>query len=432
VNRNAIKIVLINPPSLCVEDDRTEPPLGLLYVAANTRKKGYENISIYDMTGSHTEDDILRNIDNIPEAQVYGINCFCTNYQYAKRITKMIKTALPDSLVILGGPNTTGIPEFTLNDTGADAVISGEGEDSFFECIDIFCSKRTIKGIIQGKKRDDINTYPFPARDLIDMNTYSRKLLGNPVICMISSRGCKYNCIHCNSVVMGGGSKGARYRNIQNIISEIKSLRDHYKYFRFNDDHFTGNPNLIQLLDQIKHLDIQFRAFARIEDLNQKTCSALREAGCIHISIGLESLNPNNLKIIGKASQIGCDNNVKIAKENGLTIRSSFMVGLPFDTDETIEKYFKTTAGVGIDEFAVYPLIPYPGSQIWKNPKKFGYTITDSDFTKYVQVGHDRRSYYALQHHNFGPKHVEKWKTVAEKILEDGGVKHISNSAIAQ
>jgi len=160
-----------------------------------------------------------------------------------------------------------------------------------------------------------------------------------------------------------------QYNNDDNIIEELKTMRDSYRYYRFNDDHFTGNPNLEELLIKMKYLDVTFRIFARIEDLNEKNSRLLKEAGCVHVSVGLESLYIPNLRILGKRDQIGYEDNVQIAKSQGLVVRSSFMVGLPFDTDETVKQSFTKAAQLGIDEFAVYPLIPYPGTTIAKSQK---------------------------------------------------------------
>ena len=58
-----MKTVLINPPSNCVNDDRVEPSLGLLYIAANMRENGYTNVSIYDLSGTRSES--IKNIQNL-------------------------------------------------------------------------------------------------------------------------------------------------------------------------------------------------------------------------------------------------------------------------------------------------------------------------------------------------------------------------------
>ncbi len=260
------KILLISPPSNCVNDDRIEPPLGLLYIASSLREEKYNKISIYDMTGCQCEADIDRSINKIPEANIYGISCFSTNYQYVKRIITKVKKKNPSSYVLIGGPHPSGLPNFTFKDSGTDILVIGEGEDTFCNLVKAYESGNIKSGIIRGKSRKNIDGYPFPARDLVDIYSYSRTLEGQQVISLISSRGCVHNCIHCNSIVMGGGNRFVRYRNSDNIIEEIKTLRDSFTYYRFNDDHFTGNPNLNDLLIKIKQLNVKFRIFARIED----------------------------------------------------------------------------------------------------------------------------------------------------------------------
>jgi radical SAM superfamily enzyme YgiQ (UPF0313 family) len=426
------KIVLITPPSNCVNDDRIEPSLGLLYLASTLQKNNYENISIYDMSGSKSEKEIKDKLSNIPNAEIYGINCFCTNYNYAKNIINHIRKNSKSAYIVIGGPNPSGIPEFTYKDSKADVVVVGEGEDAFKECIDSLMENRKITGILKGIGRTNIDSYAFPARNLIDMKTYSRELLGKPTIAILSSRGCKHHCIHCNSVVMGGGNNSVRYRSADNIIEEIKTLRESYTNYRFNDDHFTGNPDLEELLTKIKDMDTTFRVFARIEDLNEKNSKLLKKAGCVHVSIGLESLYPPNLKILNKISQSGYENNVKIAKAEGLIVRSSFIVGLPFDSDQVIEESFSKAATLGLDEFAIYPLIPYPGTAIAKYPEKFGYSIINETFSDYIQIGKNKKTCYALKHQNFNPEDVQKWYSRGNEILRSYGIKHMSESEVAK
>lgn len=424
-------IVLVNPPSNCVADDRVEPPLGLLYIASHLRESGYPKVSLYDMSGCKSPLEIRTKMEMLPTGDIYGIMSFCTTYPYAKEIIRYVRTRDGNPYIAIGGPHPTGTPDYTLQDSGADVVVTGEGEDAFAECIDAFVAGMPLTGIQNGRGRNCIDDYPFPARDLVDMNTYSRKLVGQPLVSLLSSRGCKHHCIHCNSVVMGGGNRNVRYRSSSNILQEIRGLRRTYSSYRFNDDHFTGNPQLEDLLIGMKDLDISFRVFARLEDLNEQTSKLLREAGCLHVSIGLESLHDANLKVIGKGSQISHEDNVQVAKLQGLVVRASFMVGLPYDTDETIETAFTKAAQLGIDEFAVYPLIPYPGTLIAKFPERFGYTIINLNSNDYIQMGKNGLTCFALQHKNFGPQDVERWMNIATEILCAGGARHMRESKVA-
>ncbi len=425
------KVVLVNPPSLCVDDDRLEPHLGLLYVASAAREKGYRDVTISDMSGCQTAEEVEDKISHIPPADTYGITSLCTTYPYVKQIIAKIKHDVPLAYVGIGGPNPSGLPEFTLMDSGVDVVFTGESDDTFVYCLDRYEAGDAVRGIVKGIPRDDIDTYPFPARDLVDMSTYTRKLANESVVSLISSRGCQHQCIFCNSVVMGGGNHKVRYRSTANVTKEIGSLRKSFSCYRFNDDNFTGNPKLEDLLVHLKDFDILFRVFARVEDLDNATCALLKDAGCVHVSVGLETLNPDNLRIIGKARQIKKEDNIRIAKSYGLVVRSYFMVGLPFDTDETVQRYFHEASRLEVDEFAIYPMMPYPGTELAKFPGRLGYTIADPDFTHYIQIGRNCSTCYPLRHKNFAPADVERWHTMATDILESGGMLHVKDSGVA-
>lgn len=411
------KVILINAPSNCVDDDRLEPPLGLLYIASVLRENDIP-VQIYEATGCKTESQIETQIENIPEGNVYGFTVYCTNYLYVKRCINYIHSKTKKAFIVLGGPNPTALPEFTLNDSKCDCVITGEGEDAFLDVVNTFQYKFNILSIIKGGGRTNIDTYPIPAWDLVDINTYTRMLEGERVISIISSRGCKYDCAHCNSVVMGGSNK-VRYRSAENVFNEIDYLKAKgFQKFRFNDDNFTGNPDLAKLLSRIRDLDVRYRVFVRIEGLTENNCRLLAESGCCHISVGLETLNPDNLRKLGKYTQAGLEErHLYNAKKYGITIRVYFMVGLPYDTDQTIKVYFEKASKLPFDEFSIYPLIPYPGTRISKEPEKFGYEIINKDFTHYVQIGKNKTTTYALRHKNFTEHDVKRWHSYVEGLL---------------
>lgn len=415
------KIVLINPPSSCVEDDHLEPQLGLLYIAAVLRENSHHP-EIYDMTGCGNEDEIDRKIKNIPDGDIYGITCYCTNYNYAKKCIREIRRNNKKSRIVLGGPNPSALADFTLKDGECDCVITGEGEDAFREYIERYSGKAAGPMIIKGEGRQDIDSYPVPARDLVDIGNYNRVLEGEKAASLISSRGCNFNCIHCNSVVMGKYAK-VRFRSPENIVKEIESLKSQgFRRLRFNDDNFTSNPSLAALLHKIRNLNVLYRIFSRIEFLTEDNCRLLAQSGCRHISIGLESLDPDNLKIIGKFTQSGIEEgNLKNCEKFGITTRVYFIVGLPFDLESSIIKYFTAAAQLPFDEFSIYPLIPYPGTLISEKPERFGYEIIDDDFTGYVQIGRNRSSVFALRHRNFGEDDVKRWHEYAHELFISAG-----------
>lgn len=444
-----MKICLINAPCTVIDDDNLEPQLGLLYIAAVLKENNYQ-VQIYSMTGCKDDREVDKKIKNIPEADVYGFTTYCTNYENIKKCIKHIRKIdfilnCKDSIIILGGPNATALPEFTLEDANCDFVIVGEGEDAFLYLINeikklpirnYYLSLPNYRKIIYRQGREDIDSYPMPAYDLINFNDYTRVLDGKRVVSIISSRGCDRNCTHCNSIIMGGGSRGrkkVRYRSVENVIKEIKYLQSlGFNKFRFSDDIFTSNPNLEEFCIELHKLNIEYRIFARVEDLTLDTCYLLAKSGCKHIAIGLESLNSDNLRFLRKQSQIGKEGNIWNAKEFGMMVRAYFIVGLPYDTDENIKEYFDKASKLPFDEFSLYPLICYPGTEIWKNPKKYGYTIIDEDFTKYIQIGKNKNTCFVLDHKCFNHEDVKRWVDYGNRLLQNRGKTHTENSKIAK
>ena len=86
---------------------------------------GYGNLIFEDMSGCKTEDEIGRKLKRIPDADIYAIGVFCTTHRNAKRMIARIREQRPGAYVIVGGPNPSALPEFTLADLGADVVVRG-------------------------------------------------------------------------------------------------------------------------------------------------------------------------------------------------------------------------------------------------------------------------------------------------------------------
>jgi anaerobic magnesium-protoporphyrin IX monomethyl ester cyclase len=426
-----LSVCLIEPPSLCVEDDHVEPSLGLLYLAGMARARGYSKVRVADMTGCQSEADVAARLDAIPYADVYGIRVVCTNHQFAKRLVARIRQDDRLAYVVAGGPNPSALPQLSLDDLGVDAVVRGEGEVAFVRILDSITRGQPLRGILEGTPLEDIDDYPFPARELVDMSTYSRRLEGRPVHTMVSSRGCAHRCAHCNSIVMNLKRKKPAFRSAESVIDEIASLPPSSFGIRFNDDHFTGNPRLFALLDRLAPLAIPFRVFARVEDLTPNVCTALRKAGCVHVSVGMESLNPENLRALGRHSQIGHEGLVRVAREHGLVVRGYFMVGLPHDSDASVMHAAEQAAKLGLHEFSVYPLLPYPASPIANHPERFGYRVVDLDFTHYVQIGLGGDAGLALVHESFGIEDVRRWRRLVADVLRAGGAVDSHRSCIA-
>lgn len=413
------RIALFALPCFEIEDDALEMNLGLAYIAANLHKHGFE-ARVYECTGMN-EDTFTHSLTCIAPADIYGISILSSTYTNAKKLVFAIRGLYPNAYIVAGGVHPSALPNATIAETGVDAVVVGEGEDTFVKIAETFANGERKKGIIQGVPPSDLNALPYPHRLPASESPFTRRINGQPVASLLSSRGCRYACLHCNSTIMGGGSNKVRFRSIENIIGEMKALRAlGYSHFRFNDDSFTDRPNAESLIEAIGELGIVYRIFARLDSLNEERIRLLVQSGCAMVSIGLESVNPYNLAFLRKGKMPY--EMLTVAKKHNLATRVSFMVGLPYDTYDSVRSDFTYVASLDFDEFAVYALIPYPGTPLWESPANYGYTIEKQDFSKYIQLGRQKKTAAVMSHisedgYRFTLDDVTNWVTIANTIL---------------
>lgn len=431
-----MKIVLINPPCFGVDDDHVEQNLGISYLAAALRHGGFPDTDILELTGTGS---LEKSLSLLPDAEVYGFSCYTTSYGNVLAMIRHIRETLhPGAYIILGGPHPTAKPEETLRESGADLVITGEGEAAIVEAVGALRENAPLRGILPGRPIRNLDKIPYPLRLTGKDNTFSRTFHGEKTFSLIATRGCPYSCLHCNSNIMGAGSRGIRSRSVENIIGEIRELKALGAHgFRFNDDNFLAHAQIHELLEALGKEDIRYRVFGHVRYLTDSICRELKESGCGFVSVGIESMNPDNLRFLRKTDNLRYIANLENADRYGLVIRASFMVGLPFDTDESIERYFGEAADLPMQEFAVYPLLPYPGTEIERRAEELHYRIVDHDYDDYMQMGKGRQAGYCLAYDNpetgirFGPEDVRRWKIRAEELLART-MTHMSASTIAR
>lgn len=248
--------------------------------------------------------------------------------------------------------------------------------------------------------------------------------LHEPVVTIEASRGCRNQCIFCNSVVMGAGSRGVVSKSLTILAREIEENRaSGYRIFRFNDDSFVFAAQQSGLLDVLASYDIQYRIFANASDLTEKAVDKLKRSGCFHISVGIESYNPDNLDVVGKNTRPDqIRDGINRCADAGIDVRTYFILGLPFDTYENVDHYMTEVAReVRFTEYCLYPLIPYPGTRIWTSPECYGYTLTDTDFNNYVQIGKGGKQAVVLHHRNFSGADIARWIEMTEEIFLNAG-----------
>ncbi len=403
------KITLINPPSPWLIGDRVELPLGLLYLAGYTRAKGAD-VNIIDLSGNKYKEDY-----DIPKSDYFGIGFTSPQFVYAVDILKKVKQKYPKSIVIAGGIHPTALPEHVL-DNGFDVVVRGEGERSLSNIL----KEGVTKKVYPLSYVQDLDSLPFPAYDLINMESYLSDIgvvdymkTGNDEreINIMGSRGCNFHCAFCTSY-----KGGLRQRSVENVLNEVQLLQDNYNVnrFFFVDDNFIIDKKWVKdLSSKLKENNINWHILARTDEMDYNTGNLLRESGCMGIDFGVESGSQKILNIIKKEVTVEQQElGLKIAHDTGLKTRAQMMIGLPQETEKDFNKTleFISRNNKYVDKWGIHIFVPFPSSEIWNNPKKFKYSIDKkTDFSNFQTIGKPGEW-------NFVPKEnqqqIAKWRDI--------------------
>ena len=373
-------LCLINPPHEYLVDPLAQAPLGLLYVAASARDRGIR-VKYVDLSAKHCKD--ISSAD-LPLADIYGITGTVLDRKGIHSVANVIRRDNPHLAIVVGGPIT--ISRDMLDHSLIDAFVVGEGEHII---MDVIRDWPRLKKVYQAGRIWDLDSLPFPARDLI------KGSLGGSVFVNLdgestvisTSRGCSSACHFCSSPTLW--KRKLVYRNSVNVVREIRHVVDKHKVnqFRFSDDNVTTNKNkFIYLCDAINEMDIAWRASIRVLPNDPRMFEAMKKAGCMEVSFGVESVDPNVLEALGKRiSPEDSKTAIKNAKEAGLDVRILFMTGTPGMTNKTvdIETKFLDTMSPYYDAVALTNFVPLPGTKVYDDPAACGCEILDRDIDNY-------------------------------------------------
>ena len=145
---------------------------------------------------------------------------------------------------------------------------------------------RTADGTVQATPRrdliKDVDSLPFPARDLVDMSrlgTHKYIDVGRVSATMISSRGCPFKCAFCSSHITMG--KVYRFRSAENVLAEIDELVNRYRvnHIAFEDDTFTLNRDRVEAICQglmKRQYDLTWYCLSRVESMDPELARLMR------------------------------------------------------------------------------------------------------------------------------------------------------------
>lgn len=379
-------------------------PVGTLSVAAVLRNAGHD---VRFINGAFlTHEQVLSELERF-DPRFIGLYSTTFGWNKAKKTAADLRKRLsPDRFICAGGPYPIALGERCLVEAGTamDAVVTGEGEHTVLEMIARIASGKDLQGVLgvvfrQGDRIvanpprpliTDLDTLPFPARDLLGdadryvppPGTYRKK----PVAVMITSRGCNRHCIYCFQMDKERKS-GIRYRSVDNVMQEVELLaRQGYREIKFLDDTFAADyDRAMQLARELKkrRLPLVWFASACVNQVDRPLLQAFRDAGCWAILFGAESGVQKNLNTIRKGTTLEqIRTAVRTAQSVGLKVSTPFMFGIPGETFEEGLETIEFAVRLNPDMANFHAITPFPGTYLHDNLDRFG-TVSEelSDYT---------------------------------------------------
>lgn len=306
-------------------------------------------------------------IEACSNADVVGFSCTTPQMAHAKKIIEGISYSDGTPKIVIGGVHASAQPNHTLRI--ADYAVQGEGEMAFVKIL----MGRATPGIVKMDYMKDIDNYPPPDRHFIKQYRNIKVAFKDNkerIGAIFSSRGCPWHCAFCSSHEVW--SKKFRVHSPKRVVDEMKGLVNDWSidFIKFSDDTFTvSEPRVSEICDLIKQENLKVPWGCNIRaNTTELLLEKMKDANCREVWIGAESGDDNILRDMKKGITTDMTRHIfKVAKKIGLKRRAYFMIGMPNDSWETIEKTRQLAQEIDADiyDFGIYDALP--NNSIWKD-----------------------------------------------------------------
>jgi radical SAM superfamily enzyme YgiQ (UPF0313 family) len=318
----------------------------------------------------------------------------------------LVHHVLPRVSVVAGGVHPTVLPEETLDIPGVDVVVRGEAEPMIADLVRVIASGGDVSAIpgVSIKREDtvvhgptiplveDLDSIPPPSRYLLKNERYRPApeiTMTNPskIQSLITSRGCPYECIFCSARLLSG--RRYRFHSPDRILKEVEHLVEEYdaREVVFLDDNFTVNrKRLVRVCELLREQGLARRLIwacnGRVDEVDHDLLAMMYASGCRLISFGVETGVPRLLDLIKKEITIDQSRNaVRWAKQVGIRVRTTLIIGLPSETADETRATIEFAKSLGAD-FAKFSLAtPYPGTELCQIAEEQG-LLTSHDWSR--------------------------------------------------
>jgi radical SAM superfamily enzyme YgiQ (UPF0313 family) len=394
--KRSTKVVLVNPPRPAGAFVHYQNPLiGVAYMAAVLEKEGYD-VAVVDCPPLNMGYEALANEIQRFKPDIVGITSVTVTFSSAAQAAQVIKSAYPSALIVMGGPHVTVLDEQVLKENpSVDIIVRGEGELTILELARLVSESNLqnldqVLGVTFRKNGkfvrnadrpliQNVDDLPYPAYKYFPLDKY--RLFGKLILPVISSRGCPFRCTFCLAPRMAG--QGFRARSPKNVVDEIEWLKTNFKpdAFTFHDETFTyDKQRVFEICDDLKkrHINLPWDCSTRVDQVTKELLMQMKSANCQLVSYGVESGSQKIHNAMKKGTTVEANARaVKIAKETGMSVTMSVIIGYPGETEETLQQTLDFIRKTKPDAVYLSLATPYPGIELYDVMKNTGWKVTD-------------------------------------------------------
>ncbi len=404
------------------------PPLGTLYAAGVMRKAGF-SVTLFDTMLAEDETGLVIYLQqHRPKVLVIYDDDF--NYLTKMCLTRMREAAFRMAalgksagckVIVHGSDPVDHLDRYF--DHGADYVLCGEAEHTLVETLELILHRKGSHDRINGlayrtngtatRNPDrsvtrDLDSLPFPAWDLVDVERYRRAWVsrhGYFSVNMGTTRGCPYHCNWCAKPIYG---QVYNSRSPGNVVDEMLFLKQNIKPDRiwFCDDIFGLKPGWVAAFSDevtLRNATIPFKCLSRVDLLlKEDAIRNLARAGCMSVWVGAESGSQKILDSMEKGTTVGqIYEATRKLKQAGIQVGFFLQYGYPGENREDIELTLKMVKECLPDEIGVSVSYPLPGTKFHENVKaqmQDKHNWTDSQDLAMMFAGTFHPDFYRVLH----------------------------------
>lgn len=388
------RVLLMNPPSgLYRRDDRCQskvedqtvrvifPPVELGVLASLARNEGAEVLLKDYPTIRATRQQYLADLESFRPDFVFFPSTVHTirDDMEAALLARQIQ---PDVRIVCKGESIVYLADQVLSEyPQLDGIVVGEPELTFVDLLrDVppdqilgLIWRSADASIIRNPSRpliEPLDQLPLPAYDLFDLDLYLSPENGRRIGAIYAQRGCPAKCVFCPAGSMF--EFRVRERSVEHVMRELRlcvhefGIRD----FLFHGDTFTLHKRwLIDLCKAIvdEGLNIHWGCNSRVDTIDDERAAWLKKAGCWVVAFGFEHGSQAMLDKMKKGARVEkAYDAVRICRRHGLKVHGFFVIGLPWETRETLEECYRFARALDTDFFDFNIAYPLPGTEFFE------------------------------------------------------------------